>query len=106
MFCTGCGREIAADDRFCGRCGRSVDGSAPFQASGSPPKRLFRSMRDKSIAGVCSGWARYLGIDVSVMRLIWVGVTFCTGMGFFVYPICWIVMQRDDVGVPAAPHMA
>lgn len=34
-------------------------------------KRLFRDVSNKQVAGVCSGLAAYLGMDVALMRLIW-----------------------------------
>ena len=86
MFCVSCGRDMSAEDRFCARCGRSAEGAST--ASSPPqPRQLYRSMRDKMLAGVCSGWAHYLGIDVSLMRLIWVGTTFFTGAGLFAFDL-------------------
>ena len=39
-------------------------------------KRLYRSRRDKKLAGVCGGVANYFGIDPIIVRLIWVFLTF------------------------------
>lgn len=33
-------------------------------------RRLTRSVIDKKIAGVCAGLARYMGVDVTVLRII------------------------------------
>ena len=35
-------------------------------------KRLYRSRNDRLIAGVMGGWARYLGLDPSFLRLAFV----------------------------------
>lgn len=54
------------------------------------PKKLFRNSRDKKIAGVCSGLAEYLGIDVTVMRIIFLLALLCGSFGFWAYLIIWI----------------
>ena len=33
-------------------------------------KKLYRSKKDEKIAGVCAGIAKYLNIDVTIVRLI------------------------------------
>ena len=53
-------------------------------------------MYDKKIAGVCSGFARYLDMDVTLVRVIWLIVAFGTGVGFLGYIIAWICMPRED----------
>lgn len=61
-------------------------------------KRLYRSNRDKMIAGVCGGLAEYLGMDPTVIRLIFLLLLFLGGNGFLIYLIMWIV-------VPAEPEV-
>ena len=58
-------------------------------------------MYDKKIAGVCSGFARYLDMDVTLVRVIWLVVAVTTGAGFIGYIIGWIAMPREDA--PPAP---
>lgn len=53
-------------------------------------------MYDKKIAGVCSGFARYFDMDVTLMRVIWLILAFGTGVGFIGYIIAWICMPRED----------
>ena len=38
-------------------------------------KKLYRSRNDKKLAGVCAGLAKYLNMDVTVIRLIMVLLT-------------------------------
>jgi len=52
-------------------------------------------MYDKKIAGVCAGFARYLDMDVTLMRVLWLIVAFTTGVGFIGYIIAWICMPRE-----------
>ncbi len=39
-------------------------------------KKLYRSRFNKKICGVCGGIAEYFGIDPTVVRVIWVILTF------------------------------
>jgi len=67
-------------------------------------KRLYRSLNQKMLGGVCGGLAEYLDIDVSVVRLLWVGVTLVTAflpMTFF-YIIAWIVIPQVTASQPQA----
>jgi phage shock protein PspC (stress-responsive transcriptional regulator) len=53
-------------------------------------------MADKKLAGVCSGVARYLDIDVTLVRIIILLLTvYPPGVGLILYIACWIVMPRD-----------
>lgn len=45
-------------------------------------RRLTRSVIDKKIAGVCAGLARYMGVDVTVLRIIFLISLFFGGLGF------------------------
>jgi phage shock protein C len=101
MFCTACGFTMNDEHRYCARCGKpAIDTqfqwSAVPQGPPPPPKRLERDMYDRKIAGVCSGFAKYFGIDPTIMRLIWVVLVFATGIPLLIYPICWAVMARND----------
>lgn len=59
-------------------------------------KKLLRSMSDKKIAGVCSGLAKYFGMDLKVMRIIWILLVAFASVGFWAYLILWAVMKPDD----------
>jgi len=47
------------------------------------------------LAGVCSGLGRYLNIDPTIVRLIFVLMFLLGGHGLLVYIILWIVMPSD-----------
>jgi phage shock protein PspC (stress-responsive transcriptional regulator) len=55
------------------------------------PERLYRSVREKMIGGVCGGLADYFSVDVTLVRLI-VLVAIFTGVGFFAYLAAWIII--------------
>ena len=98
MFCTKCGVQLKDEDKFCAQCGQATSRAEPPSAS----RRLTRSMRDKKIAGVCSGFARYLDVDIVLVRVIWLTLALATGMGFIGYLIAWIVMPKDYEYYPTA----
>ena len=59
-------------------------------------KKLYRSVNQKMLGGVCGGLAEYFDIDVSIVRLMLVGaglVTAVLPMTFF-YIISWIVIPQ------------
>jgi len=88
MYCTQCGAQINAVDLFCSGCRK---GSVVAEA----PRRLMLDKRNKKIAGVCAGFARYLGIDLAFLRIFWLAVALGTGVGFLVYLAAWIILPSD-----------
>lgn len=100
MYCTQCGVELRADDRFCSRCGRRT----AVDAAPEMPRPLLLDKRHKKIAGVCAGFARYLGVDIVLVRVLWLGIALCTGVGFLVYLAAWIVIPSDG-GFTTHPAM-
>ncbi|MFB3921359.1 MAG: PspC domain-containing protein [Terriglobia bacterium] len=65
-------------------------------------KKLALSRRDKKIAGVCGGFADYLEVDPTLVRLLWVALIFFGGWGFIAYIVAWIVMPQESEVAPAA----
>jgi phage shock protein C len=58
-------------------------------------RRLTRCESDRMVAGVCSGLGRYLNIDPTIVRLIFVLMFLLGGHGLLVYIILWIVMPSE-----------
>ncbi|MBO4600431.1 MAG: PspC domain-containing protein [Bacteroidales bacterium] len=54
-------------------------------------RRLYRNPHDKRIAGVCSGIAEYLNVDVTVVRILFLIALICAGGGFWIYLIVWLL---------------
>lgn len=50
---------------------------------------------DKKIAGVAGGVANYLGIDPTIVRIIWVCAVLFAGFGLLAYLICWFLMPEN-----------
>ena len=56
-------------------------------------KKLYRNTGNKMIAGVCSGLAEYIGIDPTIVRLIWALVAL-SGAGLIAYLIAAIIIPE------------
>jgi phage shock protein C len=91
MYCTKCGVELREDDLFCSRCGSRT----AIHETTEMPRALMLDKCNKKIAGVCAGFARYFGIDVALMRILWLGIALATGVGFLVYLAAWIILPSD-----------
>lgn len=61
-------------------------------------KRLYRSTKDRKIAGVCGGIAEYFNIDPVIVRVIAVLLLLPGGLpGFVPYVVLWIVVPDAPV---------
>lgn len=57
-------------------------------------KKLTRSS-NKMIAGVCSGFAEYLDVDPTLVRVIFsIFTVFSMGMGILIYITAWMLMPK------------
>ena len=58
-------------------------------------KKLFRSHKNRMVAGVCAGIGEYFGIDPTVVRLLWVLFTLVSfGTGVIAYIVAWIIIPE------------
>ncbi|WP_299754411.1 PspC domain-containing protein [uncultured Pontibacter sp.] len=60
----------------------------------SKVRKLFRDPEDKKLAGVSSGIAKYFGVDVAVVRLLFLVSIFLGGFGILAYIVLWIAMPE------------
>ena len=60
-------------------------------------RKLYKSSKNKKLAGVCGGLAEYLNIDVTVVRLIWAILSLFYGSGIIIYIICALVIPYDNI---------
>ena len=60
-------------------------------------KRLHRNEHDKVVAGVASGVATYMQVDVTIIRLLFVLSTiFLAGAGILAYIVLWVVSPVNN----------
>ena len=98
MYCTSCGTQLQDTVNFCSECGRQTGRTAPGPQQA--PRRLYRLAYDKKIAGVCAGLARYLDVDVTLIRIAAVAAFFCSGGLVFLAYIVAIFIMPVDRGLP------
>jgi phage shock protein C len=68
-------------------------------------RRLTRSRSHGTIAGVCAGLADYFGVDVVLVRLLWVILSLAGAVigGVIVYLAAWLIMpEGTDEAAPVA----
>ncbi len=66
-------------------------------------KKMYRSRDEKMIAGVCGGIAEYLGVDPTVVRILFVFLLFLGGNGLFLYLILMFLMPQKPVEITTTP---
>jgi phage shock protein C len=89
---------------YCTHCG-SPTGDQPRPFHPATPK-LMRDMRSRKVAGVCAGLARYLGMDVALVRIVVLTLAICGGFGLVGYVIAWVAMPKDDAVAYLPPPLA
>ena len=99
MYCTSCGTQLQDTANYCSDCGRQTARSASVGPQHAP-RRLYRLAYDKKLAGVCAGLARYLDVDVTLIRIATVAAFFCTGGMVFLAYIVAIFIMPVDYGLP------
>lgn len=61
---------------------------------------LYRSLHNRKIAGVCGGLGTALGIDPTVVRVLFVITLLFAGSALFIYLVLWLIMPLE-LGNPA-----
>lgn len=93
---------LAMVERAIARIGRPEDFGAESHCEtnnnvgGMKTKQLRRSRTNRSIAGVCAGLADYLGVDVTVMRILALSLVIFGGMSLWVYIILWLLIPEEE----------
>jgi phage shock protein PspC (stress-responsive transcriptional regulator) len=57
-------------------------------------KKMYRDKDNRIIGGVASGLAAFWGIDSTVVRVLFIGMTIFGGLGLLVYVIMWIALPE------------
>ncbi len=85
----------------------------PSPLAPAPVVRRLERDPDGKIGGVAGGVAAYLGVDVSVMRLIFVVAALTTGVALPAYLVAWLIVPeaarppiQDQPAPPAPPAPA
>lgn len=58
--------------------------------------KLVKSRTNKMLTGVCGGIGELLGIDPTIIRLIWAALSLAGGTGIILYIIAAVIIPEDD----------
>ena len=61
-------------------------------------KKLYKSVKDRKLTGVCGGIAEYFDIDSNIVRILWLILVLCAGTGLLAYIICAIILDDNPNG--------
>ncbi len=97
--CSLCGKGICPEDAvyiedklYCKKCAKKI-----LIGENKAEKKLYRSRKNKSICGVCGGFAEYADTDSTLIRVVWVIATLFTGIlpGIIAYFIMCLVVPKE-----------
>lgn len=60
-------------------------------------KRLYRSRKNRVIAGVCGGLGEYFEVDPVLIRVVFIALTFLNGAGIILYLILAVIIPKEPV---------
>jgi phage shock protein PspC (stress-responsive transcriptional regulator) len=72
----------------------ATDNATPAESD----RRLIRPADDRVVAGVCSGLARYFGLDPLVYRVAFAALVLLGGSGLLLYAAAWLVIPDERRG--------
>jgi phage shock protein PspC (stress-responsive transcriptional regulator) len=62
------------------------------------PQPLERPTEDRMIAGVASGIARYINVDVTIVRIVFAVLVIVGGAGIPLYLAGWLLIPEEGAG--------
>lgn len=78
------------------------DTAVPHDSVAPPPLR--RPFHGRMLAGVAAGVAEYLQVDVVLVRIALVVLTFLGGAGVVAYVAAWLLVPEEGAPVSMAEH--
>jgi phage shock protein PspC (stress-responsive transcriptional regulator) len=68
-------------------------------------QQLSRPIEDRMLAGVAAGLARYLGVDVTIIRIVIAVLSVVGGAGVPLYIACWLLIPEEGSDQSIATHL-
>lgn len=66
-----------------------------------PMRRLYRSTSDRMFSGLCAGLGHYIGLDPTIVRLIFaLSAIFLFPMPIVVYFVMMLIVPEEPAPVP------
>ncbi|NNE03771.1 MAG: DUF2339 domain-containing protein [Eudoraea sp.] len=79
------------------------DDPTPKPAGANDKSKFYRDSKDKILGGVCSGFANYVGMNVLLVRFIWLLLSILFCIGILIYLVLWMVIPNSYNQVGASP---
>lgn len=69
------------------------------------PQRLYRPVEDRMLGGVAAGIARYLGADVTIVRIVLAVLALVGGAGLPIYLAGWLLIPEEGADQSIASEL-
>jgi phage shock protein C len=69
-------------------------------------KKLYRSRKDRWLAGICGGIAHYFELDPTIIRVLFVLLSVFAGGGILAYIILWLIIPEEPEASEPAGDVA
>ena len=66
---------------------------APYESA--PSRTLSRPVQGRMLGGVAAGIARYLDVDVTIIRILFAALTLIGGSAVLIYLAAWLLIPED-----------
>jgi phage shock protein PspC (stress-responsive transcriptional regulator) len=66
---------------------------APYESA--PSRTLSRPVHGRMLGGVAAGIARYLDVDVTIIRILFAALTLIGGSAVLIYLAAWLLIPED-----------
>ncbi len=96
-YCKKCGKNHKKNSKIGKKHIKySKEKSKKSKSEKTATKKLYRSRKDKVIAGICGGLGEYTEIDSTVIRIIWILLILLSfGTGLLFYLLAWIIIPKE-----------
>ena len=68
----------------------------------SNDKKLTRKKDGRMVAGIASGLGEYFGLDVTLLRVLFVVFAIFGGAGLVIYIVMWIIVPEEGAAMSVA----
>ncbi|MBE6957570.1 MAG: PspC domain-containing protein [Ruminococcaceae bacterium] len=62
-------------------------------------KKLYKDMKNKKLCGVCAGLAKYLSVDVTIVRLVTALICIFAGAGLIAYLVGALIIPEEPESI-------